>query len=282
MDLDLRKLRYFVAVAERLHFRNAAEDLHIAQPALSRQIAALERELGTTLLLRDRRSVALTRAGRQLLDDARPLLAAADATRRRVQRAGRGTRQLVVGFRAGIVPTPAIRMFAAERPDVTVEVRRLEWDEQEDLILSGRVDVAYVRAPIAERGLRLIPLFSEPRLVALPAEHPLAAAPALKSADLDGEPHLRYRDPAPASGAPLRSVEEKLEHVAAGHGVIVLPRSATEYYTRPDIVYVPVEDAEPDQVWLAHEATRRSKLIGAFVEAARRVSPDRALLAVVA
>jgi DNA-binding transcriptional LysR family regulator len=81
VDVDLRKIRYFVAVADNLHFRKAAEELHIAQPALSRSIGALERELGTQLFVRDKRSVILTPAGRQLLDDAGPLLAAADATR---------------------------------------------------------------------------------------------------------------------------------------------------------------------------------------------------------
>src|SRR4051812_21846312 len=135
MDVDLRKIRYFVAVADNLHFRKAAEELHIAQPALSRSIGALERELGTQLFIRDKRSVTLTPAGRQLLDDARPLLAGADATRRRVQRAGRGAHHLVVGFRAGILVTPAVRAFSAERPEVTVEVQRLEWDDQEELIL---------------------------------------------------------------------------------------------------------------------------------------------------
>jgi DNA-binding transcriptional LysR family regulator len=275
VDVDLRKIRYFVAVANNLHFRHAAEELHIAQPALSRSISALECELGTQLFIRDKRSVTLTPAGRQLLDDARPLLAAADATRRRVQRASRGAHHLVVGFRAGILVTPAIRGFAAERPEVTVEVQRLEWDDQEQLILTGRVDVAYVRQPIRERGLRLIPLFAEPRLAALPADHPLAQQTDVSAADLAGERHLRYLQPAPVPGVsgpqrPLRSVEEKLEHVAAGHGIIVLPLSATRYYSRPDVAYVPVRDAEPDQVYLATEATRRSKLITLFIGVAQR------------
>jgi DNA-binding transcriptional LysR family regulator len=278
-DVDLRKLRYFVSVAEHLHFRNAAEELHLAQPALSRSISALERELGTTLLTRDKRSVALTAAGRQLLDDARPLLAAADATRRRVQRAGRGAHHLVVGFRAGILVTPAVRAFGAEHPDVTVEVEKLEWDEQEQAILSGRVDIAYVRQPINERGLRLIPLFAERRLAALPAGHRLSQRSTLSTVELADEPHLRYLDPAPRRGVrgpqrPLRSVEEKLEHVAAGHGIIVLPLSATQYYGRPDIVYVPVVDAEPDQVYLACEAVRRSRLISDFIRLARSLQAD--------
>ena len=85
MDLDLRKLRYFVAVADSLHFGRAADELHIAQPALSRQIRALEHDLGTPLFTRDSHGVALTDAGRQLLTDAGPLLASAHAVRRRVR-----------------------------------------------------------------------------------------------------------------------------------------------------------------------------------------------------
>jgi DNA-binding transcriptional LysR family regulator len=193
-----------------------------------------------------------------------------------VQRAGRGTHHLVVGFRAGILVTPAVRAFTAERPEVTVGVQRLEWDEQEEFILSGRVDIAYVRQPISERGLRLVALFAERRLAALPADHRLAQRTSLSTADLAGERHLRYLQPAPVPGVsgpqrPLRSVEEKLEHVAAGHGIIVLPLSATQYYTRTDVVYVPVVDAELDQVYLASEATRRSKLISGFSQVAQEV-----------
>jgi DNA-binding transcriptional LysR family regulator len=180
----------------------------------------------------------------------------------------------VIGFRSGIVATPAVRALVAEHPDVGVDVQRLEWDEQEDAILGGRVDVAYVRRPIAPRGLTLVPLYTEPRLVALPADHPLAASEALSEADLAGETHLRYLQPVKGS-VPLRGVEEKLEHVAAGNGVILLPRSATRFYTRPDIVYVPVPDAEPDEVLLAYE--RRSPLVSAFVDAARSVAPSGGL-----
>jgi DNA-binding transcriptional LysR family regulator len=189
-----------------------------------------------------------------------------------VQRAARGTHHLVVGFRAGVTVTAAVRAFSAARPDVTVDVQRLEWDDQEELLRGGRVDVAFVRRPIDERGLRLVPLFAEDRLAALPTGHPLAGRATLLEADLAGEEHLRYLQAAPAAGAApgprLRSVEEKLEHVAAGHGIILLPRSATAYYTRPDIVYVPVLDAEPDEVLLACEAGRRSKLLTDFFAAA--------------
>ncbi|WP_247195723.1 LysR family transcriptional regulator [Streptomyces sp. GESEQ-35] len=125
MDLDLRKVRYFVAVAELLHFARAAERLHIAQPVLSRQIRALEKDLDATLFVRDSHGVTLTPAGHQLLDDARYLLANAEAARSRVRRAANGPHRLVVGFRAGIVLSRALRDFCAEHPDIGVEARRV-------------------------------------------------------------------------------------------------------------------------------------------------------------
>ncbi|MEU9442668.1 LysR substrate-binding domain-containing protein [Streptomyces sp. NPDC048304] len=268
MDLDLRKVRYFTAVAELLHFGRAADRLHIAQPVLSRQIRALEKDLGAPLFERDSHGVALTSAGRQLLDDAGHLLAAADATRRRVRRAARGPRRLVVGFRAGVVVTPALRAFGAAHPDIGVQTRRVEWDDQAGLILDGTVDLAYVRRPVDERGLTLMPLFTEARVAMLPADHRLAGKPELALSDLDGETWLRYAEPAP-DDVPIRSVEEKFERVAAGTGITLVPVSIAEQYSRPDITYVPVPDAEPDQVYLAWEAGRRSPLIAAFAEAAR-------------
>jgi DNA-binding transcriptional LysR family regulator len=251
--------------------------LHIAQPALSRQIQSLEQQLGTRLLDRDRRSVSLTPAGRQLLDDAVPLLAAADAARRRAQQAARGARVLVVGFRTGILPTAAVRAFSAEHPDVSVEVQRLEWDDQEQAVLGGRVDIAYVRRPINDRGLRLTPLYTERRLAALRSDHPLAGRASLTVDEIAREHHLRYLEPVqigPTRTTVLRSVEEKLEYVASGFGMIVLPLSATRHYTRPDIVYVPVTDAEPDEVLLACESSRRSKRITAFIAAARAAAAE--------
>ncbi|MEU6197722.1 LysR substrate-binding domain-containing protein [Streptomyces sp. NPDC047061] len=267
MDLDLRKVRYFTAVAELLHFGRAAERLHIAQPVLSRQVRALEKDLGAELFVRDSHGVTLTDAGHQLLEDARQLLAAADGTRRRVVQAARGRRRLVVGFRAGVVVTEALRAFTAGHPDIEVRARRVEWDDQEQLILDGTVDVAYVRLPIREEGLELRPLYSEPRVAMLPDRHRLAGKQEISLADLDGEQWLRYNDPRP-DDLPLRTIEEKFECVAAGKAITMVPRSAAEQYSRPDIVYVPVVDAEPDRVLLAWAAGRRSPLVAAFAEAA--------------
>ncbi|WP_040820774.1 LysR family transcriptional regulator [Nocardia jiangxiensis] len=284
MDLDLRKVRYFVAVADRLHFGRAAEDLHIAQPVLSRQIRALEHDLGAPLFARDSHGVRLTVAGTQLLADARPLLASAHAARRRVAVAARGSRRLVVGFRMGIVVTHAVRVFGVEYPDVIVDVQRLEWDDQAAMLLDGRVDVAYVRLPINETGLRVTPLFTEPRVVVLSADHRLAGKEQVTEADLAGEPLIWHvdphtqptRHPHPTTGHFVRGVEEKLEHVAAGRGISFLPRSATAFYSRPDISYVPIPELTPDQVCLAVAESRESPLVDAFLAAARAVGETTA------
>ncbi|MEV6506700.1 LysR substrate-binding domain-containing protein [Streptomyces sp. NPDC051642] len=277
MDLDLRKLRYFVAVADRLHFGHAADELHIAQPVLSRQIRALEKDLGASLFTRDRHGVALTDAGRQLLADAGPLLASTHAVRHRVSVAARGSRRLMVGFRAGIPVIPAARAFEARNPDVVVDVQRIEGDDQAPMLLDGRIDVAYVRLPIDEAGLRVTPLYSEPRVAVLPAGHRLAGKEEVTEADLAGEPLVWHADPStqptmrphPNAGYLVRGVDETLEHVAAGRGISFLARSATVFYSHPDVIYVPMPELAPDQVCLAVTASRTSPVVDDFVTAAQ-------------
>ncbi|MFI6782108.1 LysR family transcriptional regulator [Micromonospora sp. NPDC050276] len=280
MDLDLRKLRYFAAVADKLHFGRAADELHIAQPVLSRQIRALEKELGTPLLTRDSHGVALTDAGRQLLTDAGPLLASAHAVRRRVTVAAQGSRRLMVGFRAGIAVTPAVRQFAIQHPDVPVDLRRIEGDDQAAMLLDGRIDVGYVRLPIDEAGLRVTPLYTEPRVAVLPAGHRFAGKEQITEADLVGEPLLWHADtstqptkrPHPDAGYRVRGVDETLEHVAAGRGISFLARSATVFYSHPEVSYVPIPDLAPDQVCLAVAESRTSPLIDDFLAAAQVTS----------
>ncbi|RKR91400.1 DNA-binding transcriptional LysR family regulator [Micromonospora pisi] len=280
MDLDLRKLRYFAAVADKLHFGRAADELHIAQPVLSRQIRALEKELGAPLLTRDSHGVALTDAGRQLLTDAGPLLASAHAVRRRVTVAAQGSQRLMVGFRAGIAVTPAVRQFAIQHPDVLVDLRRIEGDDQAAMLLDGRIDVGYVRLPIDEAGLRVTPLYTEPRVAVLPAGHRFAGKEQIIEADLVGEPLLWHADtstqptkrPHPDAGYRVRGVDETLEHVAAGRGISFLARSATVFYSHPEVSYVPILDLAPDQVCLAVAESRASPLVDDFLSAAQATS----------
>jgi DNA-binding transcriptional LysR family regulator len=280
MDLDLRKVRYFVAVAEQLHFGRAAEELYIAQPVLSRQIRALEEELKVTLFVRDRRTTELTPAGEQLLADARPLLANADAARRRAGIAARGRDTFTVGFMPGLIVTAEVRALSSRHPELTVDVVRTSWDDQTEVIHDGRVDVSCVRLPVDPRGLEIRPLLSEPRVVVVPAEHRLAGKQRISITDLADDHLLQDPDAVPEwrdiatelrevgrrQVIPYyRSVEEKLEHVAAGHGVIVLPLSTATFYTRADVTHVGIEDIAPNQVSLAWDSSRRSPLIDEFV-----------------
>ncbi|GAA1609807.1 LysR substrate-binding domain-containing protein [Kribbella sancticallisti] len=282
MDVDLRKIRYFVALAEELHFGRAAERLHIAQPVLSRQIRALEDELKVQLLVRTKRATELTAAGRQLLDDARPLLASAEAARRRVVQASRGTRTFTIGFMPGITVTAAVRAFTARHPELTIELLRTSWHDQVEVLRDGRADVSIVRLPIDQQGLTIRPLFDEPRVAMLPADHRLAGKPSIRIGDLADEHLLQDPDAVPewrdiavelregtAGRVPtFQSVEEKLEHVAARNGISVLPLSTASFYTRPDVVPVPIEDIGPNHVCLAWSSTRRSKVIHDFADLA--------------
>jgi DNA-binding transcriptional LysR family regulator len=277
-DVDLRKLRYFVAVAEHLNFGRAAEALHIAQPVLSRQIKALEDELKAQLFARDKRTTELTPAGRQLLADARPLLANADALSRRVARAARGPGAFTVGFMPGLIVTGAVRVMQNRHPQLTVNVLRTGYDDQTEVIRDGRADVSYIRLPADQRGLQSRPLLTEPRIAALPDDHRLAGKTAISIADLAAEHLLQDPDAVPEwrdiatelragsrpSAPVFRTVEEKLEHVAAGHGIVLLPQSTAAFYTRPGVSYAPVTDIPPNQVCLVWDAARRSPLIQDF------------------
>jgi DNA-binding transcriptional LysR family regulator len=275
-DLDLRKLRYFLAVADELNYGRAAARLHIAQPVLSRQIAALEHELGVALFARSKRGTELTEAGLLLREDARALMLTAVALQRRARVAGREGQHFTVGFMPGIIVTPAVRLLGEQFPGLKVDVVRTAWDDQVQMVHDGRVDASFVRLPVPRRGLTVIPLFCEPRVVALPASHYLADRKLVMVADLvpldlmqDPDAVPEWRDLVAVSrpsaltldrvGLPTpHTVEEKLEHVAAERGIVVLPESTAMFYTRPDVVYRYVADLPPGEVALAFEARRSS------------------------
>jgi DNA-binding transcriptional LysR family regulator len=284
MDLDLRKLRYFVAVAEELNFRRAADRLHVAQPVLSRQIRALEKELHAQLFVRDSSGTQLTPAGVELLADASQLLAGADAARRRVALAAHAKLSFTVGFMPGLTVTEPVLALGAAHPDLTVEVLRTEWINQVAVLHDGRADIGYIRMPADLTGLQTSALFSEPRVAVVPAAHRLAGKEAVSIHDLAGEHLLQHPDAVPewrsvgkemrpgqraTEVARARSVEEKLEHVAAGRGFSVLPESTATYYQRPDVAWTPITDIPPNEVRLAWASSRRTPLIAEFVELAQ-------------
>jgi DNA-binding transcriptional LysR family regulator len=262
MDLDLRKLRYFTAVAELRHFGRAAEQLYIAQPVLSRQIRALENELGCALLTRTTRNVQLTAAGERLYQESRAVLAAVDSAVRRVHEADRGVERLVVGFMPGLRVSRAIRAFSAGRPNIEIDLVEMNWWEQDAPLRDGRIDVGCLRRPFDEGGLRVELVGSEPKVACLPATHPLATKRTLNSADLAGESIMN------AQTRRTSTVEEKFELIAAGRGVALVPESLATTYSRPDIVYVPVLDAARVEICLAAADDRAEPRVLDFMTAA--------------
>ena len=263
-------------VAEHQHFGRAAEQLYIAQPVLSRQIRALEQELGCALLVRTTRSVQLTPAGEQLRQDARQVFASVDAAVRRVHEVDRGVQRLVVGFAPGLHVSEAVRAFTAAHPEVGIELLQLRWWEQDAPLRDGRADVGYLRRPFDDAGLRTVPIGSEPRVACLPVTHPLARRRSLTTADLDGETILD------AQARRTSSVEEKFELVAAGHGIARVPRTVAESYSRPDLVWLPLTDAEPVLTCIAVARGRGEDHVRDFVTVAvRTLGETQARLAAV-
>jgi DNA-binding transcriptional LysR family regulator len=264
--MELRHLRYFVAVAEELHFRRAAERLHVAQPAVSEQIRKLEQELGVRLFDRTQRSVGLTPAGVALLGEARLVLrraesavhAATDAARRAIAR-------LHVGYVPDALPATvprALRLLAREAPSVDVELRSGFALGLLDELRTGELDVAIVGLPAPTSGLRARPIDEQRAMAVLPGGHPAATAASVDLGRLAPERLVVLgRDVNPAFhsavvalchaagiapalreiGVP--SVEEVLLAVAAGHGMAVLPEAVADRHAMPGVRLVPIGDA---------------------------------------
>ncbi|GLZ53549.1 LysR substrate-binding domain-containing protein [Actinomycetospora sp. NBRC 106378] len=284
-DPDLRLVRHFTVVAEHAHVGRAAEALHLAQPALSRQIRRLEAELGVVLLERHRHGVRLTAAGRVYLDRARVLLELA-STAQAEARAAAAPERLVVGHVAALRVTPAVRALRLERPDADVRTCHLAWNEPRAALLGGRVDAAVFRMPVPAEGLEIHHLGDEPRVLLVAADHRLAARASVRLADLADEPMPQLPDPDPEwaafwrvdprpdgrpapAGPAVATPEDRLEAVAEGRAVALATAAVLDGHLRSDLVAVPVEDLGPVAVVLGVRAGDRRPLLETFVRIAR-------------
>ena len=266
--MELRHLRYFLAVAEERHFGRAAERLHIAQPPLSQQIRRFEAELGEPLFYRTTRRVELAPAGEALLERAPAILAAVDTAIEEARRAARGEYgRLAIGFTGSSTYAMLPALAAAMRDELPGVVLDLQGElltpAQVARLLDGTLDLGLLRPPVHERELDTEVLHSEPLLAVLPETHPLADADAVPLERLEGEPFVTYpshfrsvvhdavEDACEAHGFQPVAAHEVAEtatlvsFVAAGLGVSLVPASVRNM-TVKGAVYRP----------LVHDATR--------------------------
>jgi DNA-binding transcriptional LysR family regulator len=278
-DLDLRLVRYFTVVAEELHFSRAAAVLHLAQPSLSRHVRRLEGELGVRLFDRTAQGTQLTEAGRAFLPRAQALLRSAEEAAALVRAVGQPSR-VVVGFMTGLIITPAVRALRAGHPEADVHSRFLGWGELPSALLEHRVDVVVGRLPFATEGLSVSVLYEESRVLLMPVGHRLAGKEYVTLDDIADEPVPRFPDeefnavwrvdprpggrPAP-DGPFVREFEDKLEVIAAGEAVALVPAGAVKKGLRLDLTTVPIEGAPPVPVVLATRAGEENRrLLAAF------------------
>ncbi len=282
--MEDRELRYFVAVAEELHFGRAAQRLGIAQPPLSRAISRLERRLGTTLLIRTSRSVALTEPGAVLLREGRAALEALEAAEHRTRRAAlaaEGQAGLVLVTKAGATSELLAKLLhahAAEPGAVPVDVELCGPGQQAQLLRSGRADVALLHRPFDDTtGLDTEDLLTEGQIAVLPAGHPLAIRRELHLAELDDVPdlpHPRWPGPdgtyADGPGPEVRDHTQLLQLVSLGRTLVVVPESGRSLL-REGVVAVPVVDAPEVTTVIAWPPHSRSLAVAALVQTALRL-----------
>jgi DNA-binding transcriptional LysR family regulator len=293
--MELRHLRYFVAVAENLHFGHAAEWLGMAQPPLSQQIKSLEQEVGVPLLLRTKRRVALTAAGAVFLGEARKILAHVDQAVRESRRAARGEiGELVVGFVSSAVYGKVPSIFAAMReryPDVSLILQDMTTEDQIDALKGHRLDVGLVRPPlIASEPLVMQVIWREPMMVALPETHPLAGQREIVIEALAQETFLqvpRHAGPgfydqfirvcAEAGFSPnvaevARTAPTIVNLIAGGMGVSIVPASL-QNLRRKGVVYRPLKPPVPTTdlavMWRPDD---ESAALRSFLEIVRQVA----------
>ena len=290
--MDLRRLRYFLAVAEELHFGRAAARLEIAQPPLSRQIAALEAEIGAQLFDRSRSQIQLTQAGAVLEGHARFLVTRLDAAYAETRRVGEGRagrlRVAFVGSASyGVLPT-LIKSYRSHYPDVDLALGAMNNAALHSALIQREIDIAVARPDLGDADLRAEPLGEEPLILAVPDASAAAAAKGLRLADLARETFVLYpRLPRPSyadfvidlcrqEGFEPKSPEIAQDYqtaislVSVGVGVSVVPASVAQA-TRPGVFYRTFEGPNPGTRLTVHaRRDNRAPQVMNFFDIARK------------
>ncbi|MEO3781239.1 LysR substrate-binding domain-containing protein [Micromonospora sp. B11E3] len=274
MNVTLRHLRCFVAVAETLSFTRAAERLHIAQPSLSYTIRQLEHHLGLMLLERTTRATVLTREGVAFLAEARAVLdrfeeAMATASRIAQGQAGRLRLGYLIGAAVEYVPV-ILQAFTEQHPDVKIEVIEYDFSAPNGGLDTGDTDVAIVRPPLhGVRDVTTRTLLAERCFACVPARHTLAARSEVDVHELLAEPIVAapgegtwrdywildaYRTEPATVVHEAATFEAELQAIAFGRGISIVPETAPRLYARPGVVFVPITGMPSCEVAVAHRA----------------------------
>lgn len=288
MDLEIRVLRSFLALADELHFGRAAAALHVAQPALSQQIKRLEADLGVELFARTSRNVQLTVAGTVLHERARSLVAQSERVADEVMRVGRGEQgRLDVGFVSSALPlgpVERVQRFRAAFPGVHIELFEGWTAHLLAKVALGELDLAIVRDPDVVDGVRLTPFRTERFVAAVPLSHPLAERGRILASELAADPFVFFpaeagelatvRNLAPVlAGGRMPTIVQTgstwttlLHLVAAGIGVTVAPASAA-LVPPPGIAILELDDTDAfsELAWASRADDHRS-ILRAFID----------------
>lgn len=294
MDVHVRDLRYFLEVARQLHFTRAAETLFVSQPALSKQIRALERQLRVTLFDRERGEVRLTRAGAELVPYAEQMTESWEEAKRSLAQASDCTLLIGMHTSPGRGLLPKVRaMMVASCPDVELELRQIAWGDRTAGLSDRSTDAAFVWLPLPQPPYRWVTVAREPRLVALPNDHHLAARRSVSMDELVDEPFLALPESAGAlrdywlaldarGGRPVRisaeinDTEETYEAVAGGIGVCLLAAGNAPIFARGDVTMLPVRDLSPSELVLAWNERHCPPLLETFAALCRQVALESA------
>ncbi|WNC94434.1 LysR family transcriptional regulator [Paraburkholderia sp. FT54] len=292
--MDLRRLRYFTAVAEELHFGRAAQRMHVVQSAVSHQLKLLEEELGFSLLERSRHNVRLTVSGEIFLPEARDLLRRADEAMRRARASADGTvGRLAVGFVDNVLWSmlpPILRDFRQRWPQVELTLHPLDRSAQIEALRTSVIDIGIMPSPSPGHALKSVALAEAPLVAAIPEGHPLAVRPTLSIVELADESFVLFPRRmnsrlleiivtccASAGFAPRIVQEAEQLHtllalVSAGLGVTLVPQWVARVH-QLGVVYIPIDDLlTPYELIAAWNSSSDNPAVANFRETAARIA----------
>lgn len=257
-SIDVVRLRWFVAVAEELHFARAAKGLRISRQKLSHTVIDLENELATKLFVPGAQPTQLTDAGRDVLERAREIIARAESA---ADEQPLSAAVLRVGFVPGVTVSKWAKIWGERFPETLLEVAPLAQADQEAALREGRVDMCFVRLPIDREGMSVIPLYREVPVAVVQKDHPISVFDEVRRADLADE-HLQ-------DASDIDAVGGALELVAAAGGAAIVPHSLARLHHRRDLVYRTLVDVPETEIALAWPADRTTELVEDFIGVVR-------------